>query len=223
MADSIDILKKLALQVRNASTAGENTAERVGRTLVGIIDNLGQVDIEELAKIFLRKDKPDSTSYLLKLLAGAEFGKFATGTSGGRIDPSGNSELLDLILRGVQTIGKYVSGVSGDGVCVESGYGYADEVDEVVTCECKGQGEGSAEDRDAEDVDLEALDEEERHGAYDPADEDGEEQVAVDPLDEGVPCEDGLQSLEHGEVDDCRERGSAPEGPVPMEYRGVPE
>ena len=113
MADSIDILKKLALQVRNASTAGENTAERVGRTLVGIIDNLGQVDIEELAKIFLRKDKPDSTSYLLKLLAGAEFGKFATGTSGGRIDPSGNSELLDLILRGVQTIGKYVSGVSG--------------------------------------------------------------------------------------------------------------
>lgn len=113
MADSIDILKKLALQVRNASTAGENTAERVGRTLVGIIDNLGQVDIEELAKIFLRKTKPDSTSYLLKLLAGAEFGQFATGTSGARIDPSGNAELLDLILRGVQTIGKYVSGVSG--------------------------------------------------------------------------------------------------------------
>lgn len=35
MSDSVDILKKLALQVRNASTEGENTAERIGAYLSG--------------------------------------------------------------------------------------------------------------------------------------------------------------------------------------------
>lgn len=38
MADTFDILRKLALQVRNATLAGENSAERVGRTFVGILD-----------------------------------------------------------------------------------------------------------------------------------------------------------------------------------------
>lgn len=70
MADSIDILKKLALQVRNASAAGENTAERVGRTLVGIIEHLNEGNIEELAKYFLRKDQPDETEFLIKFLGG---------------------------------------------------------------------------------------------------------------------------------------------------------
>ena len=40
MADTIDTLKQLAQQVRNATAEGENTAERVGRTLVGIVDHL---------------------------------------------------------------------------------------------------------------------------------------------------------------------------------------
>lgn len=40
MADSIESLKELALLIRNATKTGENTAERVGRVLVGIIDNL---------------------------------------------------------------------------------------------------------------------------------------------------------------------------------------
>lgn len=35
MADTFDILRKLALQVRNATLAGENSAERVGRILWG--------------------------------------------------------------------------------------------------------------------------------------------------------------------------------------------
>lgn len=37
MPDTLDILRKLALQIRNASSEGENTAERVGRTLVGVV------------------------------------------------------------------------------------------------------------------------------------------------------------------------------------------
>ena len=42
--DTLEILKQLAQQVRNATSEGENTAERVGRTLVGIIDHLGDGD-----------------------------------------------------------------------------------------------------------------------------------------------------------------------------------
>lgn len=95
MADSIDILKKLALQVRNASASGENTAERVGRTLVGIIEHLGEGNIDELAKYFLRKDQKDQTEFLVKFLGGIEIGKFVSGLlgTGGaiQIDQNGNS------------------------------------------------------------------------------------------------------------------------------------
>ena len=86
MADSIDILKKLALQVRNASAAGENTAERVGRALVGIIEHLGEGNITELAKYFLRKDQPDGTKFQLtigefidSMIAGKGIGLFPDG------------------------------------------------------------------------------------------------------------------------------------------------
>lgn len=82
MADSIDILKKLALQVRNASSAGENTAERVGRTLVGILELIGKANIDELSKYFIRKDKEDETEYIVKFLSGIEFGQFVSGLLG---------------------------------------------------------------------------------------------------------------------------------------------
>lgn len=102
MADSIDILKKLALQVRNATAAGENTAERVGRTLVGIIEHLGEGNITELAKYFLRKDQEDYTNFLVSFLAGAVFGKdgFAPGLTGfgAKIDERGFGEMRGLTL-----------------------------------------------------------------------------------------------------------------------------
>lgn len=113
MADSVDILKKLAQQVRNATQEGENTAERVGRVLVGIIENLSQYDIEKLSEYFLRKDQPDGTNFLLKLLGGAEFGKYASGISGGKIDEQGAAELLSLLLRSALTIGEYKKGLKG--------------------------------------------------------------------------------------------------------------
>ena len=99
MADSIETLKELALLIRNATKTGENTAERVGRTLVGIIENLSSIDIEELGKIFLRKDKEDTTNFLLNFLGGIKIGKhltlgdFITGVSGGMIDEEGNMEM----------------------------------------------------------------------------------------------------------------------------------
>ena len=72
MADTIETLKELARQVRYATREGENTGERVGRTLVGILNLLSQCSLEELNKIFLHKSKPDETPFLLKLLGGAE-------------------------------------------------------------------------------------------------------------------------------------------------------
>ena len=52
MADTLEILKQLALQVRNATGAAENTAERVGRTLVGILDLLDTGDMPTVADLF---------------------------------------------------------------------------------------------------------------------------------------------------------------------------
>lgn len=75
MADTVETLKELARQVRYATQEGENTGERVGRTLVGILNLLSQCSLEELNKIFLHKSKPDETPFLLKLLAGAEVGE----------------------------------------------------------------------------------------------------------------------------------------------------
>ena len=105
MSDSVDILKKLALQVRNASTEGENTAERIGRIFIGILENIDNSDIEKLTKYFLRKDKEDSTNFLLSLLGGtvikkyAKFGDFVTGVLGGYIDEKGNLEMESGVFR----------------------------------------------------------------------------------------------------------------------------
>lgn len=64
-------------------------------------------------KTLLRKDQSDGTSFLLKLLGGAEFGVFASGISGANIDAQGAAELLSLVLRGALTIGDYKKGLKG--------------------------------------------------------------------------------------------------------------
>jgi len=79
MSDSVDILKKLALQVRNASTEGENTAERIGRIFIGILENMDNSDIEKLTKYFLRKDKEDTANELITFLKGLLIGKNGSG------------------------------------------------------------------------------------------------------------------------------------------------
>lgn len=70
MGDTLDILNKLALQIRNASDEGENTAERVGRTLIGILEQLSLIEIEELKKLFLSRQNDDEASGLIKFLQG---------------------------------------------------------------------------------------------------------------------------------------------------------
>lgn len=68
---------------------------------------------EELEEKLLHKDKPDITNFLLYLVGGAEFGKYASGISGGKIDEQGAAELLSLLLRSALTIGDYKKGLKG--------------------------------------------------------------------------------------------------------------
>lgn len=79
MSDSVDILKKLALQVRNASAEGENTAERIGRIFIGILENMDNSDLEKPTKYFLRKDKEDIANELITFLKGLLIGKNGSG------------------------------------------------------------------------------------------------------------------------------------------------
>lgn len=67
MAEELDLLRKLALQVRNATDYGENTAERVGRLFVGILDNLGSIDIPTYEN-FWEKRTIDGQEYLFTKL-----------------------------------------------------------------------------------------------------------------------------------------------------------
>lgn len=101
MPDTLDILRKLALQIRNASSEGENTAERVGRTLVGILNLLSKYSPEELEKIFLRKDRADGTNFLLK------FGEFIDSMVAGKgagIFPDGRAQFERLEVRDSLTV-----------------------------------------------------------------------------------------------------------------------
>lgn len=78
------------------------------RVILEIGNAIGKLDNK-----FLRKDQSDSTNFLLQLLGGAEFGKYASGISGGKIDEQGAAELLSLLLRSALTIGEYKKGLKG--------------------------------------------------------------------------------------------------------------
>ena len=97
MADSIDTLKRLANLVRYASATGENTAERVGRLLVGILEILVTGDL--LDTRYIRKDIPDFTEHLLKLFGGVEVGVYKEHVSGAKIDKQGDTEFGSLLTR----------------------------------------------------------------------------------------------------------------------------
>ena len=100
MPDTLDILRKLALQIRNASSEGENTAERVGRTFIGILELIQQgMSIEELSKVFLRKDQADGTPFPITFGDWVKFGEFISGISGGCIDKNGILEMEEGIFR----------------------------------------------------------------------------------------------------------------------------
>lgn len=85
----------------------ERNFERIKANFEELSKELNKFSFEELAKSFLRKDQPDSTSYLISFLAGLVskdivFGEhgFATGMAGfgGKLDERGYGEMRGLTL-----------------------------------------------------------------------------------------------------------------------------
>ncbi len=105
--DTLETLRALAKQVRNATEIGENTAERVGRVLEGILE-LGLSDTQFLSR--LNDDEANGlisfargliSKEIAKMYKGVQFGEnFAGGLTGfgGLIDGSGRGELRSLRL-----------------------------------------------------------------------------------------------------------------------------
>ena len=110
-------MKGIKIAGRNISNLLQKNSEEeitdeaimsAARVILEIGNAIGKLDNK-----FLRKDQSDSTNFLLQLWGGAEFGKYASGISGGKIDEQGAAELLSLLLRSALTIGEYKKGLKG--------------------------------------------------------------------------------------------------------------
>lgn len=147
MSDSVDILKKLALQVRNASTEGENTAERIGRIFIGILENMDNSDLEKLTKYFLRKDKEDTANELITFLKGLLIGKNGSGIT---VLENGMSQaVVDYLYVKVKAVFdelevKKKTYVGGEQVISHAGMkcNRVDELDAVYRCYFKEEEDG---------------------------------------------------------------------------------
>lgn len=88
---------------RDVRLKWQRNFERIKSNFEEISELLKGTSLEELQKIFLRKDAPDSTRFLLSLFGGAIFGKdgFASGLTGfgAKIDEYGYGEMEGLFLR----------------------------------------------------------------------------------------------------------------------------
>lgn len=113
----INFLKGIKIAGRNISNLLQKNSEEeitdeaimsAARVILEIGNAIGKLDNK-----FLRKDQSDATNFLLRLLGGAEFGKYASGISGANIDEKGAAELLSLLLRSALTIGEYKKGLKG--------------------------------------------------------------------------------------------------------------
>lgn len=88
--DNIDLLQLLSYVKDYLLVAGK-------KINAGYADKAGWID--GLEDKFLRKDKEDSTLFLMKFLAGIEIGDFVSGLIGACIDEKGYAELAGLKLR----------------------------------------------------------------------------------------------------------------------------
>ena len=111
MDDIREQLRQQFTQIRDERRTSANTAERIGNAFLSLLSYCN-IDTGK----FLRKDVEDSTQYLIKFLAGAEFGEFidsllagkGTGiTADGRIQTNrlevrGSMTVMDLIINQLQ-------------------------------------------------------------------------------------------------------------------------
>ncbi len=101
LEDIKEALKSAAIQIRDEKQAGANTALRVGSLLLAICEALN-LEPDELAKIFFRKDKDDRSVGRISTDNGFEAGRFVSGFLGGTgawIGADGYGEMSGLTLR----------------------------------------------------------------------------------------------------------------------------
>lgn len=67
---------------RDVRLKWQRNFERIKANFEEVLKLLGEVDVEKLAKYFIRKDKEDETEYIVKFLSGIEFGNFVSGLLG---------------------------------------------------------------------------------------------------------------------------------------------
>ena len=93
---------------RDVRMKWQRNFERIKSSFEEISEKLKDISLEELQKMFLRKDAPDSTKFLLTLFKGVVIGKdgFASGLTGfgAKIDENGNGEMENLFVRRSLTV-----------------------------------------------------------------------------------------------------------------------
>ena len=91
MADQQQVIDELIDYIDKAVLKNSVSNRHVAEVLDWLNEGLKKIKLEELAKIFLRKDQDESTNYLLTMFAGALFGNFSEGPLGSgacvKIDP----------------------------------------------------------------------------------------------------------------------------------------
>lgn len=90
---------------RDVRLKWQRNFERIKANFEEVLKLLGKVDVEKLAKYFIRKDKEDETGYIVKFLAGLQAGEFEKGVKGVGVyqDDTGNwhieTDYLDVRLK----------------------------------------------------------------------------------------------------------------------------
>ncbi len=95
----IEALKSASIQIRDERRTGANTANRVGSLFLALCERLAEVlgladKLKDLDDRYLRKDKADSTQFLIQFFAGLEAGLYAEGgIDGSKLHSDGLAEL----------------------------------------------------------------------------------------------------------------------------------
>lgn len=90
---------------RDVRLKWQRNFERIKANFEEVLKLLGEVNVEKLAKYFIRKDKEDETEYIVKFLAGLQAGEFEKGVKGVGVyqDDTGNwhieTDYLDVRLK----------------------------------------------------------------------------------------------------------------------------
>lgn len=128
MATDKQYLLQQAGLIRDEHRAGANTAYRVGSLLVAMVEALSTLSQADLDKIFLHKDRQDSTEYLVQFFAGVTAGMYVPGGSlGSKLHDTGLTEAGKLLVNGLSRFVGHLQSTDWDKG--EAGWGITRDAD----------------------------------------------------------------------------------------------